>query len=174
MIVEKQNYYRELLTDAQWELLECQPEIGRAHAVGRKPSDDRQIFEAVLWVIKHQARWQELPEHYPSPRTCQRRLKRWMNSPTWCILWRDYLRSLDADRLAMWLETFEVLAMRQSRGGDHRIGRPPFWRAAAMDFWWHTWEVQPPQVRQRLRDIVEPLMRKSCCNPTSDYAPSSC
>ncbi|MFA7237132.1 MAG: transposase [Phycisphaeraceae bacterium] len=162
MMNREQEALRVYLTDAQWEVLRLLPDVGRMHPVGRKPSEDRQVLDAVFWVMLHQARWQELPINHPSPRTCQRRLKRWMRSGTWTLLWRDYLHTLDEAGLAMWREPFEILAMREARGGDHRIGRPPFWRAAAIDYWWFTWDLQPTEVRHRLHTVVEPLMTKHC------------
>ncbi len=173
MMSAKRTVLKQWLSDEQWEVLRQLPDVDRKHSIGRKPSDDRQVLEAVLWVMKHQARWQELPSDYPSPRTCQRRLNRWMTSGIWTQMWRDYLYTLDPAGLAMWLEPFEKLAMRESRGGDHRIGRPPFWRSAAIDYWWFTWDRQPDEVHRRLRDVVEPLMIHACDSSADAIQPDS-
>lgn len=34
----------------------------------------------MLWVLKTGARWQDLPERYPSPATCHRRFQAWNRS----------------------------------------------------------------------------------------------
>ena len=145
-----------LLNDAQWKRIENLPEVGRMHDVGRRPTDDREVLEAVLWVMKHQARWQDLPADYPSPRTCQRRLRRWQDTGTWDVIWRSYLDSLEDESLHEWGETFlnVVLAdVTDGRGqtvGEARIGRPPFWLAMGRDFWRITWDRQPDELKQEL------------------------
>lgn len=152
-----------LLTDEQWEQIEQLPGVGRAHPVGRKPTEDRRVLEAILWVMRHQARWQDLPMNYPSPRTCQRRLKRWQESEIWRELWRRYVRSLDDEALYEWGQAFlqVLLAEARDRRGravaEARIGRPPFWWSMAREFWRLTWSRQPDELRQKLRHHVDQL-----------------
>ena len=66
--------YGRLLTDAQWEkirpLLPHRPPRPRG---GRPPSPDRKVLEGILWILRSGARWQDLPEEFPSPATCWRR-----------------------------------------------------------------------------------------------------
>jgi transposase len=152
-----------LLTDEQWERIEELEGVGRAHPVGRKPTEDRQVLEAILWVMRHQARWQDLPLDYPSPRTCQRRLKRWQESGVWPELWRRYVDSLDTEALREWGGAFlqVLLAEARDRRGravaEARIGRPPFWWSMAREFWRLTWSRQPEQYRRKLEEHLEQL-----------------
>ena len=150
-----------LLNDKQWKQIENLPEVGRLHSVGRRPTDDREVLEAVLFVMKHQARWQDLPSDYPSPRTCQRRLRRWQDKGVWTAIWRTYLLSLDDQTLAEWGEIFLDVALAQvnpdADNAKQRIGRPPFWFAMSNDFWLITWDRHPDQVKAKFWDHADEI-----------------
>jgi len=142
-----------LLTDRQWKMIQALPEVGRLHSVGRRPTDDREVLEAVLWVMRYQARWQDLPRDYPSPRTCQRRLRRWQDKGAWHAIWRTYLLSLDDESLNEWGQAFIDVALAEvdaAANGSARIGRPPFWFPMARDFWRITWNRQPDELKRQL------------------------
>lgn len=65
------------LSDRHWTMLE--PYFGstaRSHG-GRPPDAPRAILNAVLWVLRHQARWHDLPNRYPPYQTCHRRFRTW-------------------------------------------------------------------------------------------------
>jgi transposase len=34
------------------------------------------VLEGILWILRSGARWQDLPEEFPHPSTCWRRLRR--------------------------------------------------------------------------------------------------
>lgn len=151
-----------LLNDKQWKQIENLPEVGRLHSVGRRPTDDREVLEAVLFVMKHQARWQDLPSDYPSPRTCQRRLRRWQDKGVWAAIWRTYLMSLDDATLAEWGEIFMDVALAEVQpddddAGTQRIGRPPFWFGMSNDFWLATWDRHPDEVKAKLWDHADEI-----------------
>lgn len=59
-----------LLTDAQWEnirpLLPKRPSRPRGC---RPPANDRKVLEGILWILRSGARWQDLPDEFPSPAT---------------------------------------------------------------------------------------------------------
>jgi transposase len=153
-----------LLTDEQWEAISRLPQVGRAHPVGRRPTDDREVLEAVLWVMRYRARWQDLPREYPSPRTCQRRLRRWQESGQWEQIWQTYIDMLDDQALHEWGAAFMEIVLAESddpprrHRGTARIGRPPFWWPMARDFFRRTWAQQPEDRRQRLADVVDHVL----------------
>ena len=68
--------YGRLLTDAQWEkirpLLPQRPSRPRG---GRPPVPARKVLEGILWILRSGARWQDLPEEFPSPSSRWRRLR---------------------------------------------------------------------------------------------------
>lgn len=129
------------LSDSQWNTLSKLPELGRTYQVGRRPTDNRQVLDAVLWVMHNRARWQDLPFTIPSPRTCQRRLRRWQDDETWNRIWITYLSTLTREGRHEWGELFADVLLSGERDGDGdplaeaRIGRPPFWWSMAQEFW---------------------------------------
>jgi transposase len=62
--------YGRLLADPQWEkiapLLPKRPKRPRG---GRPPANDRKVLEGILWILRSGARWQYLPDEFPSPAT---------------------------------------------------------------------------------------------------------
>jgi transposase len=161
-LAELEDSLTVLLTDDQWDAIRKLPQVGRMHPVGRKPTDDREVLEAVLWVMRYQARWQDLPSDYPSPRTCQRRLARWQETGQWEHVWQTYIDLLDDETLHEWGAVFMNVILAQGaakngngRGAKTRIGRPPFWMPMAHDFWRRTWSDQPAESRQRLADHID-------------------
>ena len=67
--------YEVLLPDRQWKLVEpFIPKVACNPRGGRPRADDRACLEGILWVLRSGARWKDLPERFPSPSTCWRRL----------------------------------------------------------------------------------------------------
>jgi len=62
------------LTDEQWEevswLLPEQP-------IGRPRRRDREVFDAILYVLSTGCRWEELPKSFPPKSTVHYRFKQW-------------------------------------------------------------------------------------------------
>jgi hypothetical protein len=70
--------YTRFINDAQWELLKSLlPEPRKYPKGGRPPADNREALEGILWILRTGARWQDLPERYPSASTCWQRLLLW-------------------------------------------------------------------------------------------------
>jgi transposase len=70
--------YGRLLTDAQWEKIRpLLPKRRKRTHGGRPPADDPKVLEGILWILRSGARWCDLPEEFPSPSTCWRRLRDW-------------------------------------------------------------------------------------------------
>jgi len=44
---------------------------------GRPWIENRRVLEGILWILRSGARWQDLPEKFPHPSTCWRRLRDW-------------------------------------------------------------------------------------------------
>ena len=69
------------LTDEQWEYVRPYlPARRRRRRRGRPRQDDRLILEAILWVLRTEAAWHDLPERYPACSTCHQRFMRWNDS----------------------------------------------------------------------------------------------
>lgn len=84
------------LTDKQWGLIAaCLPERKPNPKGGRPRADDRACFEDTLWVLGTGAPWSELPDRYPSPSTCWRRLQAWEKRGALIAMGRVFLGALD-------------------------------------------------------------------------------
>jgi transposase len=52
----------------RWKLIEpLLPKPKRNPKGGRPSIDNREVLEGILWVLRTSARWQDLPDRYPSP-----------------------------------------------------------------------------------------------------------
>jgi transposase len=70
------------LTDEQWAVIEpLIPEVERQPSgPGRPWHDARDVMNGILWILRTGARWQDLPDRYPSYQTCHRRFQQWGDS----------------------------------------------------------------------------------------------
>src|SRR6266700_2515173 len=84
---------QKLLTDEQWKLIEPllpKPKRRRDRR-GRPAAANRACLEGILWVLQTGAAWRFLPDEFPSPSTCWRRLQRWQEQGIWLEAWRALL-----------------------------------------------------------------------------------
>jgi len=95
------------LTDEQWARIAKHVPKPQAKPKGGRPrADDRQCMDGILWVLRTGARWRDLPESYPAPVTCWRRLGEWEREGVWLTLWRAFLKDLDEAHQLDWSEAF--------------------------------------------------------------------
>src|SRR5881227_755772 len=70
------------LSDAQWQrIADLLP--GKAGDRGRTGADNRLFVNAVLWVPRSGAWWQDLPERYGKWKTVHKRFTRWAKAGVW-------------------------------------------------------------------------------------------
>ena len=130
--------HRMELTDAQWVRIEpLLPRFKRSAKGGRKPVDNRRVFEGILWVLRSGARWKDLPEEFPSPSTCWRRLRDWEEQDVWLRLWRAFLSELDEKGQLDWAETFADGSFAPAKKGALVSARPNVERVRS-GWWWST------------------------------------
>lgn len=93
------------LNDSQWVLIASLfPHPPVSSAGGRPRVPPRPCLEGILWVLTSGARWKDLPERYPSPCTCWRRLKEWSEKGIWQTAWAMLLGKLDQLKQLNWEE----------------------------------------------------------------------
>src|SRR5215472_7024032 len=91
--------YGRTLTDAQWEKIRpLLPKRPKRPQGGRPPKDDRKVLEGILWILRSGARWCDLPDEFPSPTTCWRRLRDWEEQGVWLTIWRAFLAAVSLRR----------------------------------------------------------------------------
>ena len=121
------------LTDTQWShIAPLLPKPQASANGGPKPIPNRPVFEGILWVLRSGARWKDLPEQYPSPSTCWRRLRAWEADGIWLKAWRALLRQLDAQGQLDWAETFADGSFAPAKKGGIVSAKPP-WKGYEVD-----------------------------------------
>jgi transposase len=96
-----------LVSDELWNLLQPllpPPKPRRFRYPGRKPLDDRQALTGILFVLKTNIPWEDLPAEMGcgSGMTCWRRLRHWNEAGIWPRLHQVLLRRLDNAHLINW------------------------------------------------------------------------
>jgi transposase len=157
----------ELLSERQWELIEpLLPEPKqRKDRRGRPWASNRACLEGILWVLQTGAAWRFLPDKYPSPATCWRRLKQWEEQNVWLDAWRALLGALDGEGLLKWEETFLDGSFAPAKKGAPQSVKPSvararsgwYWSTVAVFRWEFGWKVP---LRQKLR-LRKPRSPKS-------------
>jgi transposase len=132
---------RTQLTDERWAKIEpLLPKFKRSRKGGRKPVENRRTLEGILWVLRSGARWQDLPDEFPSPSTCWRRLHDWEEQDVWLDIWRAFLSELDEKGQLDWAETFADGSFAPAKKGATASERPNAERVRS-GWWWSTAKV---------------------------------
>jgi len=91
------------ITDSQWNLIQHLFANPDPSPLGGRPRvDPRACLEGVLWILTTGAHWKFLPDRYPSPTTCWRRLKEWTESGVLLEAWKQLLMRMDRRKLLHW------------------------------------------------------------------------
>ncbi|MBI2078509.1 MAG: transposase [Euryarchaeota archaeon] len=148
------------LTDDQWKKLEpLLPKQDRNRRAGRPWADSRGVFEGILWILKTGARWRDLPDVYPSPATCWRRLNRWEIEGVWERVWHEYLRQLDEKNCLGWEECFmDATFMPAKRGATRSVKHVK--ERERSSWWWQTVKVYRSESTSRLQTLARRLSPK--------------
>jgi transposase len=143
------------LTDEVWEkLAPLLPEPEPSPAGGPKPIPNRPVVEGILWVLRNGARWKALPQGYPSPSTCWRRLADWEQSGVWLNAWRTFLDQLNARGRIQWEECFADGSFAPAKKGAMESEKPRkarvqsgWWWSMVKAFRWHAISTRPARRR---------------------------
>lgn len=123
----------EYLTEKQWRKI--QPLLPKLKSRGRPWQDNRPVLEGILWMLRTGARWKDLPERYPHPSTCWRRLKLWHEQGIWLKIWRAFLAELNERGRLDWSEAFLDGTFASAKKGDSASERQNGARAQSSWFW---------------------------------------
>ena len=124
------------VTDEQWERIKpFIPTRQRSSREGRPPADDRACLEGILWVLRSGARWRDLPERYPSPSTCWRRLAEWEGEEVLVKIWQAFLDTLDEQGLLDWDEVFVDASFSPAKKGGTESAKRSGERVQS-GWWW--------------------------------------
>ncbi len=120
-----------LVSDDLWQRVE--PLLPKTHRnrhvqyAGRKPIDDRRVFEGIVFALKTGVPWDSMPasSHWPSGVTCWRRLIEWHRAGVWKKLLQSILSELRSKRkLSLERTMVDSSSIRAVRGGE-KTGQNP-------------------------------------------------
>jgi len=117
------------LSDAQWQRIEhLLP--GKVGDPGRRGEDNRLFVNAVLWVLRSGARWEDLPERYGKYKSVHKRFTRWAKAGVWERVF-DSLTADPDNQYLYWLELnlTDVVGFRSGAGGRGAVLTPSWERA---------------------------------------------
>jgi len=124
------------LTDEQWKKIEpLIPKRPVGRKGGRPRADNRLVLEGILWVLKTGARWRDLPDRYPNPSTCWRRLREWYEADVLKDMWRAFLSELDHRGILEWDEVFVDATFIPAKKGARASGLPSGERDRSAWYW---------------------------------------
>lgn len=113
------------LNDSQWLLIaDLFPDPPVSRKGGRPRVKPRPCLEGILWVLRSGARWQDLPERYPSPATCWRRLRDWSRDGIFRLAWARLLGRLDHLKGLNWEEAIGDGTFSPGKKGVTRSAKP--------------------------------------------------
>src|SRR5271157_1728511 len=173
---------QKLLTDAQWELIEplLPKPRQRRDKRGRPPAPNRACCEGILWILQTGAAWRFLPDEFPSPSTCWRRLQRWGDEGVWLEAWPALLGALDEEGLLQWDETFLDGSFAPAKKGappsvkasGARARSGWYWSTVKVFRWEFGWKVPPP-VKLGLRKPRWPQSASLARKAVRDKSPNA-
>ncbi|MCA1819284.1 MAG: transposase [Halobacteriales archaeon] len=139
------------LTDAQWARISRFFPVEKPSERGGRPwADNRATMEGILWVMRMGARWNDVPEPYPSGATCWRRLQRWEKEGRWVKAWQGFVGQLDDEGLLSWKECFLDASFSPAKKGVKQL--VPLAKAKVPNgWWWQTVAVYQSAILRRLQ-----------------------
>ena len=115
----------EYLTERMWDKIgPLLPDLPKNPKGGSPRIDNRRCLEGILWVLKTGARWRDLPEEYPSPSTCWRRMCKWAEDGVWERIKEVILGELYAKGRLDWREAFLDGSFAPTKKGATESGKP--------------------------------------------------
>ena len=94
------------------------PESGRE---GRPSIDNRQIVNAIRWILKTGAPWRDLPTYYPKWKTVHSRFSRWCRQGVWARVLAELAEDQDSESFL--IDATIVRAHQDAAGAQKKPGR---------------------------------------------------
>lgn len=154
------RHYKPELTDEQWTRIEpLLPKWKPSKKGGRPWADNRGCLEGILWILRTGSHWRDLPDRYPSPATCWRRLNKWEQEGIWEDAWREYLRQLDTRGVLDWDECFIDATFSAAKRGASKSVRHVKERGQS-SWWWQAVKEYRSEFSSRVQTRAKQLSPK--------------
>ena len=102
------------LSDNEWERLKKYFLAREAGQLGRPRSDDRQLLNGVLWVLRSGAAWRDVPERYGPWSTIYNRFVQWQESGLFAHILEELGEDADLQDISM--DSTSIKAHQHSAG----------------------------------------------------------
>ncbi len=108
--------YRSDLTDAQWQRIS--PLLPKPKRRGRKPADDREIINGIMYVLATGCPWEYLPHDInASYQTCHRRLLDYQRRRVWQKIVNDLMKEASRKGLINLKNAYHDASVVKSKKG---------------------------------------------------------
>lgn len=111
------------LSDKQWEVIESILPYQDFSRGGRPRKNDRQVFEAIRWVLTTGAQWDEVPKKYGSGKTAWKRFTLWKQQGIWKHVWQQLLALLEDQGKLTWEVHQLDGTFASAKKGDQKLVR---------------------------------------------------
>ena len=121
------------LSDVQWQRI-AHMLPGKPGDRGRTAADNRLFVNAVLWVLRSGAWWQDLPERYGKWKSVHKRFSRWAKAGVWERIFAELTK--DRRNAYLMLDATLVRAHQQAatgKGGAKKGARTRLWGVPEAD-----------------------------------------
>ncbi len=150
-----------VLTEAQWQkIAPLLPKPPKQRKGGRPWIQNRRVLEGILWILRSGARWQDLPEKFPHPSTCWRRLRDWEERGVWLNIWRTFLSELNQRQQLKWSESFLDGSFAPAKKGAAESEKPSGARGRSSWQWQTVLVFLSPYTLRLLRRMKSPLFER--------------
>jgi transposase len=113
------------ITDTQWETIGPVLRRPKTGTMGRPRADERQVFEAILFMLHTGMPWKLLPRSFPPKSTVHDYLQQWSQSRAFRALLAKVIRQLvEAGRIDL-EECFVDATFAAAKGGGDAVGLSP-------------------------------------------------
>ncbi len=109
------------LSDKQWGIIESLLPRQDFSRGGRPRKNDRQVFEAIRWVLTTGAQWDEIPTKYGSGKTAWKRFTQWKKQGVWKRLWQRLLVLLDKQEKLTWDVAYLDGTFASAKKGEQKL-----------------------------------------------------
>jgi len=109
------------LSEKQWTIIEPLLPKQDFSRGGRPRVDNRQIFEAIRWVLTTGAQWDEVPAKYGSGKTAWKRFTAWKRQGVWKNIWQQLLVMLDKQDKITWEVSYLDGTFASAKKGGQKL-----------------------------------------------------
>lgn len=116
------------MTDQEWERIAPLLPPTRSGKRGHPFRDHRPVINAILWILRSGAPWEDLPDRYPPRSTCNDRLRRWQADGTWDRVLQQLQAQADQNRNIIWVDDAldaTIVRAHQHAAGARRLKKRP-------------------------------------------------